>query len=280
MDALRAEGYPDDPEIVDNPWRVGLFLGGPQLRANQTRTLFPRTAPGVHYVSFGVPASSTSFTNHYPFSSGIRDWRREDLTRPVADAGGRARDGWQGEDDGSPRPWTGEDPGREYPAGAQVVHREGPREGAGYAYRGTIVGEASNPGLVGPAAVCRMAGPGACDCRDWLGVEELRTSLVDAGETSLAGPVGRSESSRRRRPAVRGAVDSSSFYGEWASPLGGPPPLRLARWAGPGVGARAPPTAPRERDRASAPATAIGVSSFEEFVFAFSFPEAAEASMI
>ena len=44
MDALRAEGYPDDPEIVHNPWEVGLFFGAPQLRTNQSRTLFPRTA--------------------------------------------------------------------------------------------------------------------------------------------------------------------------------------------------------------------------------------------
>ena len=40
MDALRAEGYPHDPVIVDNPYQVGLFLGAPKLRGN-TRTLFP-----------------------------------------------------------------------------------------------------------------------------------------------------------------------------------------------------------------------------------------------
>ena len=37
--------------------------------------------------------------------------------------------------------------------------------------------------------------------------------------------------------------------------------MRLARWAGPEVRARAPPTAHRERDRVSAPATATEVSS-------------------
>ena len=26
-DSFRAEGYPDDPAIVDNPYQVGLFLG-------------------------------------------------------------------------------------------------------------------------------------------------------------------------------------------------------------------------------------------------------------
>ena len=177
MDALpRAEGYPDDPEIVGNPWQVGLFLGAPQLRANQARTLFPRAAHGVHYVSFGVPASSTGpIRSHYPFYSGIRDWRQEDLTQPVVDADERAEDEWRGGDDGSARPRTGGEPGREYPAGAQVVHREGPREGAGYAYRGTIVGEAANPGPVGLAADCRVSGTGARGCRDWPGVGELRT---------------------------------------------------------------------------------------------------------
>ena len=37
--------------------------------------------------------------------------------------------------------------------------------------------------------------------------------------------------------------------------------MRLARWAGPGVSSRAPPTAPRERDRVREPATATAVSS-------------------
>ena len=219
MDALRAEGYSDDPEIVDNPWQVGLFFGAPQLRANQSRTLFPRTAPRVHYVSFGVPASSTGpIRNHYPFSSGIGDWRQEDLTKPVVSADDRAEDDSRGGDDESARPRTSGEPGREYPAGAQVVHREGPRESAGYAYRGTIVGEASNPGPVDLTANCRGSRMGACDYGGWPGVGELRTVRDGAGGEALAGPMGRSSLSGRGGTAARDLLDSSAVCGECVHP--------------------------------------------------------------
>ena len=166
-------GGTEDPEIVKNPWQVGLFLGGPQLRDSQ-RTLFPRTAPGVHYVSFGVPASSTDpIRGPTPFASRIRDWRLEDLTRPVAGAGDRA--------------------GIEYPLPfAQAVHREGPREGAGYAYRGTIVGEASNPGPANLAPSCWADATGSCDRGHDPGADGLRVDRVDVGGEALAGPMGRS----------------------------------------------------------------------------------------
>ena len=55
MDALRAEGYPDDPEIVDNPWQVGLFLGGPQLRARTRRAL---SSPALLLESITSPLGS------------------------------------------------------------------------------------------------------------------------------------------------------------------------------------------------------------------------------
>ena len=48
--------------------------------------------------------------------------------------GGDRRDGR----DGSSHSRTEGNSGREYPAEPQVVHREGPRESAGYACRGTI----------------------------------------------------------------------------------------------------------------------------------------------
>ena len=123
-DALRAEGYPDDPAIVDNPYQVGLFLGAPQLRGN-TRSLFPPAAPGPPAVALGVPASSTGSANPFPFSSGVRDWKQI-TTRLTADPGARAGEDQQDGGGGSSRARAGEASGREYPAEPQVVHRGGP----------------------------------------------------------------------------------------------------------------------------------------------------------
>ena len=216
-------GYPDDPAIVDNPYQVGLFLGAPRPRGNQQRTLFPPTAPGVPAVVFGVPASSKSFTSHYPFSSKVRGWQQV-IARSTADAGTRAEGDRRDGDDGSSHSRTEEASGREYPTEPQVVHREGPRESAGYAYRGIIVGEVSNPGPVDPAAAHRGSEQSADRCRASAGAEGPRAGLVDAGGASLAGPMGKSGCPcRGGLPTVRAAGLPPACGGEMA-PLGGAPP--------------------------------------------------------
>ena len=147
------------------------------------------------------------------------------------------------------------------PAEPRVVHREGPRESAGYAYRGTIVGEASNPGPIDPAATYRGGGPSADRFRASTGVGKPRADFAcTGGHRWLARWVGRGA------PAVGNCLPcvpraSHSLVEVRWPPWVGLPPLRLARWASPGVGARAPPTAYRGRDRVSAPAMATGVSS-------------------
>ena len=213
----------------------------------------------------GVPASSTSFTNHYPFSSGVCDWR-QDPARSVADADDRAGDDWRDDDDGSLHSWTEGASGREYPAELQVVHREGPREGAGYAYRGTIVGEASNPGPVDPTATCRLSGPGAGGCRAWPGVEGLRTGLVDAGGALLAEPVGKSGCSCCGGLSALGVVGPSPVCRDGVTPLGGAPPPEagpMGRSRGEGSCAPYGPqrAGPRERARYGYRGVTIGEAS-------------------
>ena len=158
---------------------------------------------------------------------------------PGARTGGDRQDRQDGGGESS-RPQTGGAPSRAYPAGPQVVHREGPHEGAGYAYRGTIVGEASNPGLADPGAVLRGRRPIAACCRDPTGVEELRDSFTSSRELLLASPMSESRCPcRRAPPAVGGGSLPLACGSELSPPRRGPPP-RLARWASPGVDAGAP----------------------------------------
>ena len=60
--------------------------------------------------------------------------------------------------------------------------------------------------------------------RGWTGVEEPRTGPVEAGGVTLAGPMGKSGSSRRTWPADQGPVDPSTVCRGRASALRGPPP--------------------------------------------------------
>ena len=150
---------------------------------------------------------------------------------------------------------------RDYPTEPQVVHREGPHESAGYAYRGTIVGEASNPGPADPGAVLRMSRLIATRCRGSPDVEGPRVGLVNSGEALLASPMGESGCPCRRGLPDLGGGSLPPTRGGEPGPLGGAPPPRLARWASPGMDTGVLPSACKKRGRAKAPATATGVSS-------------------
>ena len=254
-DALRAEGYPDDPAIVDNPYQIGLFLGAPQLRGTG-RTLFSPSAPGPPAVTLRVLPSSSGSASLFPPGGDWQGVITHLAGEPDARTGGDRQDGG-GE---SSRPQTGEVPSRDYPAGPQVVHREGPREGAGYAYRGTVVGEASNPGHADPGAVLQGRQPIAACCRDPTGMEEPRGSFTSTGELLLASPMGESRCPcRRALPAIGGGSLPLACGSELSPPGGGSPP-RLARWASPGVDTGAPFLACLGPGHVRAPVAATGVS--------------------
>ena len=133
-------------------------------------------------------------------------------------------DAWTGGDrqDGggeSSRPQTGGAPSRDYPAGPQVVHREGLREGAGYA------GEASNPGPADPGAALRGRRPIAACCRDTTGMEDPCDSLTNLRELPLASPMGESGCPcRSALPAVGGGGLPPACGNGLSPPGGGPPP--------------------------------------------------------
>ena len=198
-DSLRAEGYPDDPAIVDNPYQIGLFLGAPQLRRTGP-TLFPPPAPGPPSVTLRVPASSSS-------SAGLfhpgGDWQGI-IAHLAEEPGARAGDDRQDGGDESSRARPGGASGRNYPSAPQVVHREGPREGAGYAYRGTIVGEASHPGPADPGAVLRGRLATAGRCWGLADLGECRASLSGWGGSPLASPMGESGRPYREAPSANG----------------------------------------------------------------------------
>ena len=216
-DSLRAEGYPDDPAIVDNPYHIGLFLGAPQLRRT-VQTLFPPLAPGPPPVTLRVPSSSSGSASLFPPGG---DW--QGIIAHLAEEPG-ARTGEDRQDGGgeSSRARTGEASDRDYPTAPQVVHKEKPREGAGYAYRGTIVGEASHPGPADPGAVLRGRQPIAarcCDC-DPTDLRESRASLTSSGESPLASPMGESGCPCRRALSADGGGSLPPACGNELGPPG------------------------------------------------------------
>ena len=166
-DSPRAESYPDDPEIVNNLYQVGLFLGAPQFRSSGPN-YFPASASVRPSVVFGAPASSSSAVCFFPPGG---DWRQ--IIGHLAEGPGVGVSGDnRGGDDGSPHARPGGASSQDYPVSPQAAYREGPREGARYAYRGTIVGEASRPGPVDPGAVPQSQPP----------TVGHRWSLIDPGE--------------------------------------------------------------------------------------------------
>ena len=126
------------------------------------------------------------------FPRGFMTGRQQVTARLTADIGARAGGDQQDGGGGSSRAWTEGASGREYPAEPQVVHREGPRENAGYAYRGTIVGEASNPEPADPGVPHRGSRSSAARCCGSTGVGEPRAGHVNTGEAPLASPMGES----------------------------------------------------------------------------------------
>ena len=254
-DSLRAEGYPDDPAIVDKPYQIGLFFGAPQLRRTGP-TLFPPPAPGPPSVTLRVPASSSSSASLFPPGG---DWQGI-IAHLAEEPGDRAGEDRQDDGGESSRARSGDASGRDYPTAPQVMHREGPREGVGYAYRGTIVGEASNPGLADPGAVLRGRRSTAARCWDLTDLGDSRVGpsgwggrLWPARWASRGTPV-----VGRRLPMATGA--SLLLAGtDWIPRVGGLPP-RLARWASPGAYTGVLPLASIGRGRARVPVTDTGVS--------------------
>ena len=100
MDRLRAEGYPDDPEIADNPYRVGLFFGAPQLRCSGP-AYFPAPAPVSPSVTFKTPASSSGASRFFPPGGDWQGVIDHFLEERDTDVGGGRRRG----DDGLPHAW-------------------------------------------------------------------------------------------------------------------------------------------------------------------------------
>ena len=237
----------DDPAIVDNPYQVDLFLGAPQFRSTGP-TYFPASAPGRPSVVFGAPASSSSAACLFPPGG---DWQ-ETIGHLAEGSGPRAGGDYQDGGDGSPRARPGGAPGRDYPVTPQAAHREEPREGARYAYRGTIVGEASHPGPADPDAVPRGR-------RSTVG---RRWGLVDLGEgrACLSGGGGSPTPVVDRRPPMVTKALPLLAGADCAPRVGGLPP-RPTRWASPGVNTGVSPLASIGRGRAKVPATATGVSS-------------------
>ena len=145
VDRFRAVSYPDDPEIVDNPYRVGLFLGAPQLCRSEP-TYFPAPPPACPSVTFGAPASSSNASCLFPPGG---DWQV--VLAGLSEERDAGVDGDRRRCDGGLRhARPGDTSGQGYPVSPRVAHREGQRESVRYAYRGTVVGEASRPGLVDP----------------------------------------------------------------------------------------------------------------------------------
>ena len=134
MDHLRAMGYPDDPEVVNNPYRVGLFLGAPSLHPRGS--LFPARASSGPSVNFGAPASSSDAPSLFPADGSM--WREAlDVL-----SGGHTTDqdgGHHRGDEGLPRARSGDTPDQGHPVSPQSAHKDGPRENARHAYRGTII---------------------------------------------------------------------------------------------------------------------------------------------
>ena len=78
MDALRAEGYPDDPEIVDNPWEVGLFFGAPSSARINRALSSPVLPRGSMLLSLGCRpcprVSPTTIRSLRGFVTGGKIW--------------------------------------------------------------------------------------------------------------------------------------------------------------------------------------------------------------
>ena len=256
MDRFRAERYPDDPEVVDNPDQVGLFLGAPQLRSSGP-IYFPASAPAGPSVVIGASASSSGASSLFPPGG---DWQgiigHLPEGRGAGAGGGRRRD-----DGGHPHARPGGAPGQSYPVSPGATHREGPREGAPYAYRGTIVGEATRPGPSGPR-VGTQSGPPATG-RRWnlIGPREDDPSHSSRGDRlRLARWASRGvPAAGRCLPAV--GVVPLAPVGVGPSPWTGEARLRPARWASPGVCTGVLLSACIGQVRVRALATATGGSS-------------------
>ena len=147
VDHLWAVGYPDDPEVVNNPYRVGLFLGAPSLHPQGI--LCPARIPCGPSVTFGAPVSSSDTPSLFLAEGGM--WREA-----LAALSGEHTTGQDGptvamRDSSVPGPGTCSTM-QGHPVSLQGAHRDGPRENVRYAYRGTIVGEASHLGPAVPDA--------------------------------------------------------------------------------------------------------------------------------
>ena len=219
MDRFRAEGYPDDPEIVDDLYRVGLSLGAPQLRCSGP-AYFPAPAPAGPSVTIGASASSSAASRLFPpgghgRGSSITYRRRGALMRVGAAA----------VTTGLPHAWPDGASGQGYPVLPRAAHREGPRESARYAYRGTIVGEASHPGLFDPR-VGPQSGPPAAD-RGWslIGPREDDPCHSSRGGSPAASSLGESRRPcRETSPACCGRCPTRPRGGRPCSLDGGSTP--------------------------------------------------------
>ena len=124
-----------------------------------------------------------------------------------------------------------------------------------------LLGRRPTPGLLAPLRSATWAGRALATAGPGLALRSSGpASWMRWGRRWLARWVGRNPPAVGDPPS-RVSSTLRRFTEIGRLPWADLPPLRLARWASPGVKARAPPTAPREWDRASAPATAIGVSS-------------------
>ena len=125
MDRLRAVSYPDDPEIVDNPYQVGLFFGAPQLRRWEP-TYFPTPALAGPSVTVGASASSSDASCLFPPGGA---W--QEVLAGLSGEHAAGRDGVRRRDDGEPlHARSGGTSGQGYPVSPRSAHREGFSESA------------------------------------------------------------------------------------------------------------------------------------------------------
>ena len=124
MDHFRAVGYPDDPEVVNNPYRVGigLFLGAPSLR--HIKGLCSPPALLLARPSFSAPRLRPRTRP----PSSLRRWargRRSLPPFPGERATGRDEDRHH-DDEGCPRARSGDAPDQGHPVSPRCAHRDGP----------------------------------------------------------------------------------------------------------------------------------------------------------
>ena len=322
MDHLRAVGYSDDPEVVDNRYWTGLFFGAPTLRAREI--LFPTSASwpvlrcqaegrrparlgGLRREQAQLGVGPAVVLGHavalprgggfarqlpplvargWPFRAGPMGETRQEHPAPLQgsiypaavpldaagtretgttggrrgaafyaeeslgesfwgrDLSGRLGDGsYRRGGEGLSRARPEDTPDQGHPIPTQGVHRDGPRENARYAYRGTIVGEASHPGTTVLDASFRGGATPAYHHWDLAGAR-AREPCTPGGEEMLeASPMGESRHGHpyfpqgQHRTGPRESVRygyRGTVVGEASHPGPAPPAADLAGAPAPG----------------------------------------------